>query len=471
MKISVVIPVYNVEKYIRQCLDSIVAQTLGIDNIEVIIVNDASPDNSLEIIEEFKEKYPDSFKIINNKTNIGPGETRNLGLKQVSSDYVTCIDSDDFISENTLKDCLEKISENNCDLLIYNWISYCEDGSEEPPSLHRYEIKEDEIIEDISQKKELIFSTSTCNKIYHKKLLKHLIYPKGIYEDNSVALKVMFNSKRIYLNSQNTYYYRKNPDSITENIAIKNSRDLSNSINKLSRLASDYPQYKNLINLLIIKFISDVLFWIYYYDWYSFEEIEMVDNLKNSHFNIEKADLERFFNLYPNYEPNYFEDILDINKLDSDTFIAKYKYYKPLAKISPIANLYIDTGRGFNERDKISKSYTLSDINRLTFNLEKFKNIRQLRFDPIEGAFIKAKIITDLDISGGNFENSLDDDFQIFTNLDPSYILKPAGNNLEIEFKLAILNDNELVDLFNNKNNIINELKNKPKKGFLKRLR
>ena len=87
-ELSIIIPVYNVEKYIGECLDSVVNQSIGIDNIEVIVVNDATPDNSMDIINEYVEKYP-SFKVISNKSNKGLGESRNIGLKYVTSDYVT----------------------------------------------------------------------------------------------------------------------------------------------------------------------------------------------------------------------------------------------------------------------------------------------------------------------------------------------------------------------------------------------
>ena len=108
-ELSVIIPVYNVEKYIGECLDSVVNQSIGIDNIEVIVVNDATPDNSMDIINEYVEKYP-SFKVISNKSNKGLGESRNIGLKYVTSDYVTFLDSDDFISQNAYEDSVSKIN-------------------------------------------------------------------------------------------------------------------------------------------------------------------------------------------------------------------------------------------------------------------------------------------------------------------------------------------------------------------------
>jgi glycosyltransferase involved in cell wall biosynthesis len=117
-KISVIIPVYNVENYIRECLNSIVNQTIGIENIEVIVVNDCTPDNSMDIVEEYAEKYS-SIKIIEHEINQGLGPARNTGLKHATAEYISFIDSDDFISENTYEICLYKFERYNCDFVIY----------------------------------------------------------------------------------------------------------------------------------------------------------------------------------------------------------------------------------------------------------------------------------------------------------------------------------------------------------------
>ena len=168
-ELSVIIPVYNVEKYIGECLDSVVNQSIGIDNIEVIVVNDATPDNSMDIINEYAEKYP-SFKGISNKSNKGLGESRNIGLKYVTSDYVTFLDSDDFISQNAYEDSVSKIKKFGCDLLIYNWETYTGSDYVEPISVHQQNTLENKVIDDINQNPKLVFSTASWNKIYHKSL-------------------------------------------------------------------------------------------------------------------------------------------------------------------------------------------------------------------------------------------------------------------------------------------------------------
>ena len=107
-KFSVVMAAYNAEKYIGESLDSIIRQSIGFkDHIQIIIVNDASEDNTRSICESYVEKYPNNIKLINNETNKGPAYTRNRGLSQVEGEYVNFLDSDDYISKNTF----EKVNE------------------------------------------------------------------------------------------------------------------------------------------------------------------------------------------------------------------------------------------------------------------------------------------------------------------------------------------------------------------------
>ena len=255
-ELSVIIPVYNVEKYIGECLDSVVNQSIGINNIEVIVVNDATPDNSMDIINEYVEKYP-SFKVISNKSNKGLGESRNIGLKYVTSDYVTFLDSDDFISQNAYEDSVSKIKKFGCDLLIYNWETYTGSDYVEPISVHQQNTLENKVIDDINQNPKLVFSTASWNKIYHKSLFKYLNYSKGLYEDNLVTLSALINAKRIFLNKDAIYYHRKNSESITENIKNSNVFDLCDIINGLFKLNDE------ILTPLIIKFFNVVLFWVY----------------------------------------------------------------------------------------------------------------------------------------------------------------------------------------------------------------
>lgn len=464
-KLSVIIPVFNAEDYIKECLDSVVDQSLGIDNIEVIIVNDNSCDSTLDIISQYTDKYP-SFKLISNKSNLGPGESRNMALKEVSSDYVTYLDADDFISQNAYEDALSKINEFNADLLIYNWETYTGSDYVEPINIHQQNTLENKLITDIKQNPKLFLSTAPWNKIYHRSLFKYLKFSKGFYEDNIVAILALINAKRIFLSKDSIYYYRKNSDSTTENITVDSSIHLSNSIKEIFDLRYEYPEFLNDLKLLNINFIYDILFWTYYYNWALADELKIINKLKSVIIPLKKEDIDRFKQLFPD-KLSYEKDILDLDKYDAETFLAKYKYFNRLNKVNSQASLYVDTGKGFNESDKVAIDYSPLKKNNLEFSLENFSNISKLRFDPLEGSFIKCRITNNLPISDANCDNSVDDDYQIFTNLDPCYVLDADFSDIssiQINFDLEILTNNDIANLFRQKDNIINDLQVKPKK-------
>ncbi|WP_019265739.1 glycosyltransferase family 2 protein [Methanobrevibacter smithii] len=464
-ELSVIIPVFNAEDYIKECLDSVVDQSLGIDNIEVIIVNDNSCDSTLDIISQYTDKYP-SFKLISNKSNLGPGESRNMALKEVSSDYVTYLDADDFISQNAYEDALSKINEFNADLLIYNWETYTGSDYVEPINIHQQNTLENKLITDIKQNPKLFLSTAPWNKIYHRSLFKYLKFSKGFYEDNIVAILALINAKRIFLSKDSIYYYRKNSDSTTENITVDSSIHLSNSIKEIFDLRYEYPEFLNDLKLLNINFIYDILFWTYYYNWALADELKIINKLKSVIIPLKKEDIDRFKQLFPD-KLSYEKDILDLDKYDAETFLAKYKYFNRLNKVNSQASLYVDTGKGFNESDKVAIDYSPLKKNNLEFSLENFGNISKLRFDPLEGSFIKCRITNNLPISDANCDNSVDDDYQIFTNLDPCYVLDADFSDIssiQINFDLEILTNNDIANLFRQKDNIINDLQVKPKK-------
>ena len=122
--VSIVIPVYNVEKYLEQCIESAVNQTLN--NIEIIAVNDGSTDNSLSILKKYESKY-DNFKIIN-QDNQGLSSARNTGLKACSGKYVYFLDSDDFIDINAMEYCYKEAEKYNLDIVTFDAEVFYEDN-------------------------------------------------------------------------------------------------------------------------------------------------------------------------------------------------------------------------------------------------------------------------------------------------------------------------------------------------------
>lgn len=114
--ISVVIPVYNVEKYIRRCLDSVIHQSYG--DYEVICIDDCSPDDSENVLVEFEAKYPNIIKLYKNESNLGLGLTRERGIQLSKGQYILFIDSDDYISSDYIETYVEGLTEPDIDIVI-----------------------------------------------------------------------------------------------------------------------------------------------------------------------------------------------------------------------------------------------------------------------------------------------------------------------------------------------------------------
>lgn len=116
MKASIIIPVFNAEKHLPQCLDSILFQSY--QEFEVICINDCSTDKSLSILKQYQSKYPDKFTIINNTSNIGAGQSREIGISISNGDYLVFVDSDDYLSQDYLETYIDEIKMDPVDIVI-----------------------------------------------------------------------------------------------------------------------------------------------------------------------------------------------------------------------------------------------------------------------------------------------------------------------------------------------------------------
>jgi len=325
-KISVIIPVYNVERYIGKCLNSIVNQTIGIENIEVIVVNDCTPDNSMKIVKRYARDYP-SIKILEHKKNLGLGSARETGLKCVTSDYISFIDSDDFISENTYEVAIKHMEKHGCDLFIYPYDHYSEEGVESAQSIHEEIFKKKGLISEISAVPEIIFATSSCNKVYSTRLSHLMKFPKTLYEDNVVSAEISFNADKIYVTDECTYFYRKRREknSITQQKHKKKCFDLVYINNQLHDLIKDYPEHREMIEWLNLHFVDkNILDWIFVWE-FSNEEIKKVFyGLKSFLKDISEGTMDNFNEYFPKYGLIRRELILDVENKEYPSFFIKW---------------------------------------------------------------------------------------------------------------------------------------------------
>ncbi len=207
-KLSIIVPIYNVEAYIIECLTSIKNQTYS--DYEVILINDGSKDNSKKLIEEFilNEKQ---FKLIN-KENGGLSDARNFGLNYAQGEYITFLDSDDYIDMFCYEKMMNTMILNDFDIVCANIIFKFNDESN---NFILNGIIDKQMID--IQKKALLSPLFAWNKIYKKSYFNevNLFYPLGLwYEDLPVTLPLFANTSKIGHVDSNLYYYRQRSNSI-----------------------------------------------------------------------------------------------------------------------------------------------------------------------------------------------------------------------------------------------------------------
>lgn len=210
-KISIIIPIYNVEKYLKCCLDSVLDQTFK--DFEVILVNDGSTDSCRQICEIYKNKDK-RVKVIN-KENGGLSSARNSGINIARGKYITFIDSDDFIEKDMCKILYELSEFYKADISVCKSIDVSETGK-----IINY-IKLDEKIKCFSNVKALEeihkdIRVCTWAKLYNRKLFNSLKFPEGkIHEDEFTTHILLYNSNKVVSINKAMYYYRKVNTSIT----------------------------------------------------------------------------------------------------------------------------------------------------------------------------------------------------------------------------------------------------------------
>ena len=217
-KVSVIIPVYNVDKYIEECLDSIINQSLK--DIEIICINDGSSDNSLDILYQY-EKLDERVKVIN-QTNKGLGATRNVGLSLAKGEYIYFMDSDDYLELTALEELYLIAKDKLLDIVIFKLINF-HDGSNDKFKSDYYEMKflENRVnnkVFNYTDVKDCIFeiAVSAPGKLYKKSLISEMRFPENIiFEDNPFFTEAIFSAKNVYFYTKYLYNRRIRGDSIT----------------------------------------------------------------------------------------------------------------------------------------------------------------------------------------------------------------------------------------------------------------
>jgi glycosyltransferase involved in cell wall biosynthesis len=233
MRFSIVIPVYNVESYLKQCLDSVLGQSF--QNFEMICINDGSTDNSKLILDEYSQK-DNRIKVISQQ-NKGLSAARNRGIEEATGDYIFFLDSDDWIEPNSLKILAENTEEQ--DLICFNGRRYFEDGTQEEPDKGITEkvLTGWEYYNKYALVARKFHFVCTVLRIYKREfLLNHnLFFKEGIYhEDNLFTPIVCYYAKSVKVLPDILYVYRIRNGSITNSIIQQRIFDIVKVANELS---------------------------------------------------------------------------------------------------------------------------------------------------------------------------------------------------------------------------------------------
>lgn len=217
-KVSIIVPVYNVEKYLEKCLNSLVNQTL--DEVEILVINDGSTDHSEKIIVYFQNRFPDKIKSFN-KENGGLSDTRNFGLDRATGDYIGFVDSDDFVSPKMFSEMYSLAEKHQAQMVICNLQKVDENGNitqkltQIPHLLEVIQLKDNfSVFADLSY--------FACNKLFTKELFEELRFKKDMhFEDIELIPKLLLKCK-ILAQTQNYHYqYLERTNSISKTHTAK----------------------------------------------------------------------------------------------------------------------------------------------------------------------------------------------------------------------------------------------------------
>ena len=203
-KVSIIVPVYNVEKYIHQCVESLLLQTY--QNIEVVLVNDGSPDRCPEILDKYAQKDK-RIKVIHQK-NKGASKARETGVQQSSGQFVCFVDPDDWIEQRMTEEMIHAAEKNNADIVICDWKTF--ENGETEGQVHSQPLTNNMTMEQIRDAFLMDeYPNFMCNKLYKKELFKGIDFPGNmVFEDLFVNAEIFCSCRKVYYISKPFYCYR-----------------------------------------------------------------------------------------------------------------------------------------------------------------------------------------------------------------------------------------------------------------------
>ena len=316
IKLSIVIPVYNVKQYIIRCLESILPQVRN-ESVEIIIVDDESPDNSIELVNNYVKNYMDIQLSIIHQKNLGLGGARNTGIIKATGEYVWFVDSDDEIEKDCLNHIMKTLEFNN-DIIIYDYYQIKSEGL--VPCIRYYKSFNLNKGEDLIKK--FVLSQAWCSIYRRDFLLANKIFFREhfLHEDGEFNMRaVVFSEKILYAHFFIYRYYTNNPNSIMHTIKLKNQTDLLTYWDTAEYLIKDNKLTKGQLDVIKVYTIRS-------YKLLLINNLHLSKEDYNVLIKLIKNKRKVIFNVVKNFKKKI--DVLKLILLVYNTTIIKVKYSK-----------------------------------------------------------------------------------------------------------------------------------------------
>lgn len=268
LKLSLIVPVYNVSKYLAKCLDSLLCQDLQPDEYEVIVVDDGSTDDSGTIAEEYAQVHPNLITVVH-QANQGLSGARNTGIKISKGQYIQFVDSDDYLEPNVLKTLVDKMDSDNLDILRFNYQNVNEKYEVfEPYKEHKpYVDYRDEVCDGLTFLNERLgYGCYAWQFVVKSTFLKSdkNLFKIGIYfEDTQWTPRILVQSRRVTSIDTMVYNYLLRPDSITNSVSeikkrkiIEDKLFLIEDLQRRMTAVTDERWFKGMISCIVVSIIS-----------------------------------------------------------------------------------------------------------------------------------------------------------------------------------------------------------------------
>ena len=212
-KVSVIIPIYNMEMYLREAIESVINQSIGFENVELILVDDGSTDKSFEIIDEYDKKYENVKSLKLAQKSGAAGKPRNEGIKIATGEYIMFLDPDDFYDKNALEIMYNTAVEQDVEIVTANYKYANEDGEVWSKAVFDEErFKSFKFSEENFSDSFFVWNSGSCNKIFKSKLIKdnNIEFLVGVpAEDAYFTYEALLTAKSAYYLSTTIHYYRR----------------------------------------------------------------------------------------------------------------------------------------------------------------------------------------------------------------------------------------------------------------------